>query len=275
MDIMSITPYGTMIAVGNNGAILRTTDGGGDFTVVGKGLTSNDLNDVSNDGYNLAGVIVGNNGTLLETVDDGQTWNVLVSPTTENLYSVDFDTASGFGLTVGAGETILQTPDRGYTWNIMQTNPASSVIYRKVQIVDIYTAYVLGDDAGGGQPKIIRTLDQGASWSEVMIQQLQNVHLYGLNMKTNSDTGIVVGSGGTMLRTVDGGLTWGAINSGITEDLYAVLFNEEICLAVGNKVILKSFNNGDTWEVDRPANINGALYAIFQWDYGNYFIAGE
>ena len=273
-DIMSTTPYGTIITVGSNGKILRSIDGGGDFTVVGTGLTSQDLNDVSNDGYNLAGVIVGNKGVLFETIDDGQTWITLTSPTTADLMSIDFDT-SGLGLTVGSQETILQTPDRGFTWNIIQTNPASSIIYRKVQIQNSFTAFILGDNSSGGQPKIIRTLDAGASWSEVLLPSISNVHLYGLNMKTNSDTGIVVGSGGFMLRTVDGGLNWGILNSGVTDDLYAVLFNEEICLAVGNKVILKSFNNGDSWEVDSPANINGALYAIFQWDVGNYFIAGE
>ena len=275
IDILSTTAYGTLIAVGNNGKILRSTDGGGDFTVVGEGLTTEDLNDVSNDGYNLAGVIVGNNGTLFETVDDGITWNRLTSPVNESYMSIDFDTASGFGLTVGSHATILQTPDRGYTWNTMQTDPNSSITYRKVQITGNFNAFVLGDDVNGGQPKILRTLDQGASWTEVVLPSISGTHLYSLNMKTNSDTGIVVGSGGFMLRTVDGGLNWGPLSSGVSDDLFAVLFNDEICIAVGNKVILKSFNNGDSWEVDRLSDANGNLYAIFQWDVGNYFIAGD
>ncbi len=75
-------------AVGNDGTILRTTDGGTTWKQQTSGTTE-DLYDVSfTDSDN--GTAVGSDGTILRTTDGGTTWTRQTSGTTETFYGVSF-----------------------------------------------------------------------------------------------------------------------------------------------------------------------------------------
>ena len=72
--------------VGDNGIILKTTNGGAIWNVVQSGVTVN-LNSVYF--YNLSeGFAVGDSGTILKSTDGGATWTPLVSGTTRSLTDV-------------------------------------------------------------------------------------------------------------------------------------------------------------------------------------------
>lgn len=98
--------------VGEEGAILRTVDGGDTWTPQASGTTAN-LNGVYFLNLN-EGWVVGAGGLLLSTLDGGQNWMPESSGTTEDLNNIFFIGSKGYA--VGANGTILanETETRTY-----------------------------------------------------------------------------------------------------------------------------------------------------------------
>ncbi len=91
---------------GNEGAILKTTDGGTSWTPQTSG-TKNSLTAACFTDINT-GYIVGENGTILKTINGGTTWKTLSSGTTDYLNSIIFTNALT-GYVIGSSGTILKT----------------------------------------------------------------------------------------------------------------------------------------------------------------------
>lgn len=77
----------------------------------------------------------------------------------------------------------------------------------------------------------------------------QGNHLRG-SASPAKDVIIMVGDNGTILKSVNGGITWKQQRTRIREDLYAVSFiDENTGMAVGtNGIILKTHNCGESWD---------------------------
>ena len=73
----------------------------------------------------------------------------------------------------------------------------------------------------------------------------------------NKDTGYVVGSAGTILKTTDGGENWEEKNSGISNWLSQIFFmDENNGIIVGEKgTILKTIDGGENWEMQNSGTI--------------------
>jgi photosystem II stability/assembly factor-like uncharacterized protein len=111
--------------VGFGGTILRTVDGGTNWTpVMVNGFTS-DLRSVHFVG-NL-GLAVSIGGSILRTQDAGQTWTSMASGTTNNLYAVQFvDNTTAYA--AGTNKIIIST-DAGITWRAASTDSFSGDLY--------------------------------------------------------------------------------------------------------------------------------------------------
>jgi len=70
--------------------------------------------------------------------------------------------------------------------------------------------------------------------------------LFDIDFSTDG-TGLAVGTGGTILKTVDGGQTWTSLQ-GISDDLYAVAVVDANTYIVGGYDAWKTENGGNTWE---------------------------
>jgi photosystem II stability/assembly factor-like uncharacterized protein len=125
---VSFTDANTGTAVGSNGVIVRTTDGGATWSQQQSGVLF-DLFDVSFlDADN--GIAVGDVGIIVRTTDSGATWVTQDSGTTAQLLGaslVDVDTASAVGedgiivrTTDGGGE-VLDAVDVAGTWEVNAT----------------------------------------------------------------------------------------------------------------------------------------------------------
>jgi photosystem II stability/assembly factor-like uncharacterized protein len=264
----------SVICSGTKGTIIRSTDGGSNWAFDSSAVTKNDLNDMSSVGTNLSGVAVGNSGTIIKTDNDGVNWVTITSPTTNNLYSVRFIAIPGIGFAVGSNGTVITSTDRGNSWSLLSSFQSSFVTYRKIELLNPLNFLFAGDSSNVNRPFIIKTSDGGTTWQSAVIPSLQGVKLFGMDFR-GLDTGIAVGSNGTIIKTVDGGLNWTLKQSGLNEDIKAILFNMEICIAVGNKHTLLSFDNGDTWSFQLINNANGPFHCIFRIDQGEYFVAGD
>ena len=104
--------------VGEDGTILRTTDGG-EIWVSQTSGTSKHLLDVFFSNAET-GTAVGNGGTILQTDNGGETWVPRTSHTDESLWSVIFVDENN-GTIVGDNGCILGTDDGGATWTLQET----------------------------------------------------------------------------------------------------------------------------------------------------------
>ena len=83
---------------------------------------------------------------------------------------------------------------------------------------------------------------------------------------TDGKTALAVGEGGTVLRSADGGVSWGAVTSGTRANLKCVAFGADrtTTLAVGDGgVVLRSEDRGKSWGAvtsGTQANLRGVAF---------------
>ncbi|MDQ3193198.1 MAG: YCF48-related protein [Bacteroidota bacterium] len=104
----------TGFVVGQNGSILKSADGGANWTTQISGVTSH-LNSVYFTGANT-GHIVGNNGIILKTTNGGINWTAQTSGITSFINSVFF-TNLGNGYCAGFGGAILKYNNFPFNYN--------------------------------------------------------------------------------------------------------------------------------------------------------------
>ena len=151
---MSFTDANTGTATGDNGTIIRTTDGGNSWAIQPSG-TINTLYGVSFTDVNH-GTAVGAFGTVVRTTDGGNTWSSQTSGTTNGLLAVSF-TDANTGTAVGENGAIVRTTDGGNTWaseTSGTTNNLNAVSFTDANNGTTVSWYGI----------ILRTTDGGATW---------------------------------------------------------------------------------------------------------------
>jgi photosystem II stability/assembly factor-like uncharacterized protein len=246
---VSFTDVSKGYAVGTNGVIRVTTNGGSSWSSQTSG-TSRFLRDVYfSDATH--GSIVGESGLILRTID-GNTWTPQTSGTTQHLVHVHF-VDNSVGIATGQGGVILRTIDGGANW-IPQTSGTS---------VELPGAYLLDGNTGivvGFGGTILRTTNGGSSWTSVAIagftSDLRSVHFFGAN-------GVAVSIGGRILRSTNSGQSWNEVSSGTANDLYAVKFiDANIVYAVGTASVRVSSDRGSTWAAATTISFFSDLYGL-------------
>ncbi|MCD4783226.1 MAG: hypothetical protein K8T10_05260 [Candidatus Eremiobacteraeota bacterium] len=244
----------TGCTVGNQGTILRTTDGGSSWASQTSGTTSN-LNGVHFTSTNN-GVAVGASGVILTTTDGGSTWTSRVS-SRQVLVGLNSVYALGTSMwTVGDSGSILYSTDSGANWTT-QTSGVSTSLH-DVVFTDSTTGWAVG--AGG---VVLHTTNSGSTW--VAQSSGVNGSLYGVSF-VSSYSGWAVGSGGAIIGTSDGGATWTDQTSGAQTDLYGVYFTDSTNgWAVGNNgVILHTTTGKANWSQQTTGittNLKGVHFA--------------
>lgn len=121
--------------------LLKTDDSGVTWDIVFSSISS-DLTSISFTD-SLKGYLCSANGEIHKTVDGGTSWIPIVSPTIEKINSVDFINDSVGYIVCNSGE-IYRTIDGAATWKYENSGISSDLI--KVQMVDVNTAYCIGED---------------------------------------------------------------------------------------------------------------------------------
>ncbi|MCC6316126.1 MAG: hypothetical protein IT361_00450 [Gemmatimonadaceae bacterium] len=113
----------------------------------------------------------------------------------------------------GAGGTWLRTTDGGATWRSGTVRGADSLQFRDVHAVDASTAYLLSI-GNGGQSRIYKTTDAGASWT-LQFTNPEPKGFYDCMSFWDPSRGVVIGDaiGDEMaiLTTSDGGGHWNRV----------------------------------------------------------------
>ena len=238
-------------AVGNNGILTTTTDGGATWSVgsVGAAVVMRDVHFVdSNHGW-----AVGNGGSIRATNNGGTTWTALSSGTTESLFDIYFVDADN-GWVVGDNGTVIRTTDGGTTWNTTSSGTTSDL--RGIHFSGPgRPGWAIGQDG-----TIIKALSNGGSWTaqtSTTTATLNNVHFIDANR------GWVVGDNGTILATTNRGTDWNALDSDTTVPLNNVHFtnSDQGWVAGAGGTVLVTNNGGVTW-CSQSTLVNESLFGI-------------
>jgi photosystem II stability/assembly factor-like uncharacterized protein len=104
-----------------------------------------------------------------------------------------------------------------------------------------------------------------------------SVDFYGVHF-TNDQVGYASGTGGSIYKTIDGGLTWTQLDSDATETLFDIYFVDANIgfVAGGNGTIRKTTDAGVNWETQSAAGTETtSFHEIFFVDGDNGYAAGS
>jgi photosystem II stability/assembly factor-like uncharacterized protein len=208
---------------------------------------------------------------FLRTDDSGNSWHRVKFPEWE-VYNITFvDPLRGWLL--GPGALVARTDDGGTSWEIVPI--ASRVDFLSLAAPDRDHVYLLSAATGAGTCQeeayrdpghltLLRSSNGGSTWEDpVCIEVPQAVNeaysrhtAIPLPLRTEFstvDAGWIVGAQGLVMKTLDGGETWQAINAGSTLDLLdlSVVDAQTVWVAGDYGLILSTNDGGESWEQHR------------------------
>jgi photosystem II stability/assembly factor-like uncharacterized protein len=228
-------------SVGNFGTVLKTIDGGLNWTILNSNTTKK-LNGVYfiNDSYGFA---VGDSGIIIKTTDSGANWTTSISGVFDNLYSVFF-TDSLTGSTCGKNGIILKTTDGGIQWNIIVSNVNGYLF--SIDFPSNSIGYIVGGDQNQNDGLVLKSIDGGDSW--ILLTDSLNQCFYTTDF-IDTLIGFATGISGYAVKTIDGGNNWTSMNLVQSNHTYSIKFiNPQIGLAsqVSGRYS-KTEDGGQTW----------------------------
>jgi len=233
----------TAYAVGNNGVVLKTTNGGTSWSVKTFPVSTNNycvFFQNANTGF------VGNqNANIYKTTDGGNTWETNGSASTYAVTSITM-TSAFTGYCGDRYSNIQKSTDNGQTWWIQTTTPGydSKVFFQNDNrgwAVDTY-GYVYA------------TANGGINWStsRPSTDTLSSIFFI------SSTIGYTAGDSGRVYKTTNGGTNWTLLNTGTTAKLNCISGqNLNSIFACGNSgTVIYSTDGGSTWSVSTQGTNN-------------------
>ncbi len=273
-------------AVGQDGAIIATTDGGETWQAQHSGfqltIRSVDFQDVQN------GWAVGHLGLILHTTDGGETWTQAGHEVALglDLIHVSFTSTDSGWIVTDRGGVTLRTTDGGATWNrqFFDSTQARS------------DAHILNDShswvslTSGG---VVSTSDSGESWQlhkGVNQVEIGTSGIYFLDEQRGwiagwrgKERGISSGvqfvkylTDGMVAHTTDGGQTWTRVDADTGKFLWDVTFiDAQEGWAVGSSgQTMHTTDGGLTWSQE-PSATTSTLRSITFSDPNTAWAVGE
>lgn len=240
-------------ACGDKGKILKTSDGGNNWTLQSAGTNSNlwDVEIAPGTGGQQV-MVVGDNKAIKKSVDGGVHWTHVLSPLLSNTFLFGIQAIDNQNWWICGGEflsspgVILKTENAGQTW-VKKTNHSQALFMEKVMLVSGQIGYACGYENNGGG-LIYKTVDGGNSWQ----LSKQTPIIINALWATDPNTCIAVSGNGDIWYTEDGGANWE--NNSIGEFyLTAVQFYDKqngfISGSNGEAgKVLQTIDGGKTWK---------------------------
>lgn len=234
LDLLSVfyADAQTVYCTGALGLVLKSVDGGFTWSTVKEGGA------VTHECFFLTpdlGYIAGEGGQVFKTINGGQTWVRLPVGIAGKVALHFIDEEIGFFVGLGSEDAIIKTTNGGL--DFVSLNPFGFEEYGSVYFTTSSVGYVLGI----GSQRIIKTLDGGATWRDVI--QNAGAKLYDITFASEKFGQVVGGfpNSSIILRTEDAGENWLQENSGVSDPLFdCEMISDEYGFAVGmNGTILR------------------------------------
>lgn len=249
-------------AVGNDGTICKTFDGGDNWMLQSSG-TTNHITSV-----HFIDTLIGfavTSSELLKTTDGGDNWFIqeTMNASLGAMFFIDSDT----GFVAGKG-SMLKTVNGGQSWGVINCADVYPTCFWAINSDTLYTGG-MGGAILGSMPTIAKSADGGITWST--FYQTGNYggfnDMFFLNKNTAFATGGFFAQGITSYifrKTIDGGLLWTSPLTNIDSNLTSIYFTDSLTgyMASLNGNILKTIDAGDIWTT-LNSNVTTSLHSIF------------
>ena len=230
---------------GNNGVILKTTDGGANWIRQTTGTTAT-LNDILFLDYNV-GYAVGASGTILKTTNGGADWNLIYTLSGSTINGIFVESASEIWLMcnndlfIYDGVTTATSTGRAGRTHYAMCKPNEST-------------FAIGASTNG----IIYTTNKTNFYS--ISTQPPNAQFYGIATWPGINLAIACSNGGGLSKATFSPRVQMALTSTVTNNLKGITFaSSNTIYAVGNAgTIIKSTDQGDFWTNISPTSVNTA-----------------
>lgn len=230
--------------------------------------------------------VCGQNGILLKSTDTGKNWEKLNTGFPGTLYDI-CRTSSGKVFVVGDSSFIYSSSDGGNVWRRSSLKHATTFFC--IRFINEKTGFI-----AGSRGLLLKTADAGESWYQVASSSNSIIYdleftkggkLFAVNkdgqvLKSNDTgeswevieklpaesylkaiefldeyNGIIVGGGGCIFKTSDGGTSWKKVESPVSSALYDVYYTsggKAVAAGSGGSIIVSS-DEGESWfSVKRP-----------------------
>lgn len=198
---VALLPSGAAVAVGQSGAIIRSTDAGASWAQVPQTDASTIVTLAFRD--ELTGLAADDNGWIHGTTDGGKSWRIIGGDGATIVYALTFVTGNvvvAVGVSSGTGQgATLRSSDGGRTW-LIEGAPVGGPLFG-VTAVDESHLWAVGSGR-----IILASRDGGLTWRPQLDPSDMNA-LYSVDF-VDTLVGVAAGGNGIALRTTNGGDTW-------------------------------------------------------------------
>lgn len=250
-------------------------------------------------------IAVGERGFILLSEDEGRSWRQVLSPVSVTLTRVVFPSAT-HGWAVGHAGVVLHSQDGGLSWRkqldgeqaarleleaAQSTHSAQPSEHSQQQVEAAQLLFEEGPDKPflavhffderqgvilGAYGLAFATADGGASWQSIR-ERLDNpsaMHLYDIHELAGEL--FIAGEQGLLLRSVDNGLRFNALDSPANGTLFGLLATDAqglLAFGLRGKTYL-SEDHGDSWRAV-PNNLPVTLTAGARLADGSLMLVDE
>ncbi|OGC89336.1 MAG: hypothetical protein A2W25_10465 [candidate division Zixibacteria bacterium RBG_16_53_22] len=266
------------IAIGSGTTIVRTIDGGQNWTLNFLDLEAlNYSADMAEGGRGA--IIIG--GAIARTIDAGVTWNLIIDEI-GGYFDIEFldnNIAGAVGCNAISIPRLTLSTDGWSTYSdtafyIEHEGNWHSGSFRGIGYADSNNICMAGIalDIASDMGAIVRSTDGGGSWSTVY----WNWHLL-LDIDFPSPaTGYAVGTEGFIVKTTDGGANWDSLRSGVEVILWSLSLIDDmtgIVVGEGGKII-GTTDGGQTW-ISQESGTSVALRGVEMLSPNVAYVAGD
>jgi photosystem II stability/assembly factor-like uncharacterized protein len=238
-------------ASGFNGTIVKTTDGGLNWTSIYTTTATTVQTVTGTDAQTVYAVLA--DGGVIKTTNGGTTWST-PTPNTVGIfmYNISFLNATT-GFVVGSQAGLYRTTNAGTTWDTLP-RPQVDWAYYQMKIISPTEIYAVGDPSF-----LYKSTNLGTTWTSLPIIPLAGGPSETLEWFSLEKQGTVLtlaGTYGIIAKSTDGGNTWSSNHVQLTTQLrfdIQVVPGTRNVVAVGRqsgaglKSVFRSSNAGDSW----------------------------
>lgn len=252
-----IDGFGDVLIVTGTQNILKSTDFGATWVRL-NAIPGTSLYGMHSIGNNFI-VATGFDAMFIKSTDGGRTWAAStvrsnnVAPNAQDVFFVNENVgyvAHGYGL-------VSKTTNGGQSWfSVIKDTIANGWTNYGISFLNENYGFVVAKTSNNVDG-IFKTTDGGATWD--MKENVFATNLRGVAF-VDENKGVVVGEKYKIGYTTDGGTTWSAASLPIisaTPNFRDVFFiNSNTVIAVGDAIMLASFDAGKTWSTSGTSGIS-------------------
>jgi photosystem II stability/assembly factor-like uncharacterized protein len=181
------------------------------------------------------------------STNTGANWTAVNISGEPTFYGIHALTTTTY-VVCGGMSSVYKSTDAGVTWTAKRTGSATISLF-DISFPNPSLGYVVGGASttvnASTNSRVFKSIDGGETWAAPLNVGLLPNTLYGVHFVTDS-IGYVVGNGGKIQVTLDGGNHWTTQVSPVTTDLNKIYFTNDTVgyIAGNNGVILKTTSGG-------------------------------